>query len=64
MEEVRITLDACTGYGWRIDGQVRSLGFEWPVFVAAADWKPGEKQAWQPWNELLAVEKCLIEEAG
>ena len=64
MEEVRVTLDAGTGYGWRIDGRVRSLGFDSPALATAADWKPDEKQEWQPWNELLAVEKRLIEEAG
>ena len=48
MEEIRITLDAGTGYGWRIDGQFRSLGFESAALAAAADWKVGEKQEWQP----------------
>ena len=42
-EEVRVTLDAGTGYGWRIDGQFRSLGSESAALVAAADWKAGEK---------------------
>ena len=64
MEEVRVALDAGTGDGWRIDGRVRSLGFDSPALATAADWKPDEKQEWQPWNELLAVKKCLIEEAG
>ena len=52
MGEVRIALKAGTGYGWRIAGQLRSLGFESPALVAA-DWTPEEKQEWQPWNELL-----------
>ena len=64
MEEVRITIDAGTGYGWRIDGKVRSLGFESPELATAADWGPDEKAEWQPWNELLAVEKCLQEESA
>ena len=59
-EEIRITLDEGTCYNWRIDGQFRSLRFESAALAAAADWKAVEKQEWQPWNELLAVEKCLL----
>ena len=43
MEEIRITLDAGTGYGWRIDGRVRSLDFTAPELAVAKDWAPGEK---------------------
>ena len=64
MDEVIVTLDAGSIYGWRIEGRVRSLRFNSPALATAADWKPGEKREWQPWNELLAVEKCLIGEAG
>ena len=56
MDEVRVTLDARTVYDWRVDGRVRSLGFDSPALATAAEWKPDEKQEWQPWNELLAVE--------
>ena len=40
------------------------MGFETLALVIAADWKLEEKQEWQPWNELLVVEKCLLEETG
>jgi hypothetical protein len=34
---------ATVSYGWRIDGQFSSLGFESAALAAAADWKAGEK---------------------
>ena len=42
MEEVRVALDADTGDGWRIDGRLRSLGFDSPALATAANWKPDE----------------------
>jgi hypothetical protein len=62
MREVRILVDAGTGFGWRLDGVSRSHEFGAHVRAAAGDWDADEAALWQPWKELMAVEKCLLAE--
>ena len=57
MREVRIQVDAGTGFGWRLDDAYRSHEFGPHVRAAAGEWTPKELELWQPWKELLAVER-------
>ena len=55
MAELRIFVDAGTGYGWRLCGQNHTAEFEGHVLAKAADWEDDQQDLWQPWKELWAL---------
>ena len=59
MKELRICVDAGTGFGWRIDGADRTAEFEGDVLAKSLEWGAGEEELFQPWKELLALQRCL-----
>ena len=62
MWAVRIQVDAGTGFGWRVDDVCRSHEFGPHARAAAGEWELEELDLWQPWKELLAVERCLLQD--
>ena len=63
MAEIRLLVDAGTGIGWRLEGKTRSLQLTPDMRAAAREWANGERGEYQCWNELLALEACVTEEA-
>ena len=64
MTELVVTVDAGTGIGWRIDGRVRSEAPSEHSRMVARDWEGDDGELHQCWKELMAVKRCLQEEAG
>ena len=64
MQEVRVMADAGSGWGYRLDGEVRSLELSAEVVAHAGEWSDEERDMFQPWKELLVVEKMLELEGG
>lgn len=63
MTELVVTVDAGTGFGWRLEGKERSEELTEGARAVAREWvDPNEREMWQCWKELLAVERCLEEE--
>jgi hypothetical protein len=63
MTELVVTVDAGTGFGWRLEGKERSEELTPEARAVAGEWSGAEEQElWQCWKELLAVERCLLEE--
>ena len=62
MAEVRIHVDAGTGYGWRVDGRDHTAEFEGAMSAVAAQWPGDEVDLFQPWKELLALQYCIQSE--
>lgn len=57
MSEVRILVDAGTGYGWRLDGRVRMHEFGVGLKAVASDWAEiGELEFARCWKELKALQ--------
>ena len=63
MQELRIICDAGTGWGYRLDGDARQLEMGERSVGKAGEWTDEELELWQPWKELLAVEKAISERA-
>ena len=59
MQEVRVIADAGTGWGYRLDGVARGLEWGEGSVAQAGDWSQAESELYQPWKELLVVEKML-----
>jgi hypothetical protein len=60
MTEVRILVDAGTGYGWRVDGKIRMHEFGAGLKAVAAEWDDsGERDFAQCWKELKALQYCI-----
>jgi hypothetical protein len=62
MTELVLTVDAGSGYGWKLEGLVRSEQMSEDARFVAREWAHGEEELWQCWKELLAVKECLLEE--
>jgi hypothetical protein len=63
MTELVVTVDAGTGLGWRLEGKQRSEELTAEARAVAREWADAaEGDKWQCWKELLAVERCLLEE--
>ena len=63
MTELLVTVDAGTGYGWRVDGVVRSEAPSERSRLVACQWVGDEGELHQCWKELLALKRSLEEEA-
>jgi hypothetical protein len=63
MEELVLTVDAGTGYGWRLDGRVRTEAPTDASRLEAREWVGDEGELHQCWKELLALKRSLEEEA-
>ena len=64
MEELVLTVDAGTGYGWRLDGRSRSEAPTESSRLEAREWVGEEGELHQCWKELLALRRALQEEAA
>ena len=59
MEELRLTVDAGTGVGWRLDGKGVTAEVNPAARLVAKDWADGDQEKWQCWNELKALELAV-----
>ena len=65
MEELVLTVDAGSGFGWRLDGINRTEGVTEESRLVAAEWVDHEDMEWwQCWKELVAVERAVFAEAS
>jgi hypothetical protein len=62
MKELRICVDAGTGFGWRIDGADRTAEFEGDVLAKSLEWGVREEELFQPWKETSVA--CVAEVFG
>ena len=59
MQEVRVMADAGSGWGYRVDGVMRGLEMGEDVVAQVGEWSEVEREFFQPWKELLVLEKLL-----
>ena len=62
LAELRLTVDAGSGVGWRLDGIDATAEVNPKARLVATDWTEGDKAAFQCWNELIAVEMAVAAE--